>query len=331
MTKKEWAGVLIKTAVFLLIGVLLFQLCARVLMEKSAYPQYRSWRDQENVDILILGNSHAANGLRAADMTETLSEAAGGTVDVFNYSVAGMRMEQMYFFAKELLKTRTPDLIVLETYAFCPLADEHREILARMAFDVFPLSANKIEGIRYCVLEDRSSYYIPFIKYHTRWKELTARDLQLLVDPELWPERGSNGIVQETALEDPGDGWFSQTPPEELQAITPSEAECFERLLDLLEEKDIPLVLVSLPFRRQMGVDSIQQIKVNNYLREHYVDGDAVQLLDMNRMWDELDFDYADLFDEGHANAAGADKVTACLLDYLEANCALSAMARKGR
>lgn len=320
-----------KTMTSLLIGALLFHLCGRVLMEKSAYPQYRSWRSQKNVDILILGNSHAANGLRAVDMTEALSEAAGGTVDVFNYAVAGMRMEQMYFFAKELLKTRTPDLVVLETYAFCPLEDRHREVLARMAFDVFPLSANKLEGINYCVLEDRSSYYIPFIKYHTRWKELEGKDFRLLVDSALWPERGSNGIVQETSLEDPGDGWFEQTPSEALRAVTPDEAECFEALLALLAEKDIPLVLVSLPFKRQMDLDSVEIVKINNYLRENYVNGDTVKFLDMNRMWDELDFDYSDLFDEGHVNAAGADKVTACLLDYLKTDCDPALWTGEGR
>lgn len=138
---------------------------------------------------------------------------------------------------------------------------------------------------------------------------------------------GSNGIAQQGSVADPGDGWFAQTPPREEQAPTPTETECLENLLELLEEKNVPLVFVSLPYRQQMGMDSIQQIKVNNYLRRHYVNGESVKMLDMNLMWDELDFGYHDLYDEGHANAVGADKFTATLLDYLKTNCDLRGLA----
>lgn len=40
-------------------------------------------------------------------------------------------------------------------------------------------------------------------------------------------------------------------------------------------------------------------------------------LLDMNLFWDELDFGYGDLSNEGHCNASGAAKVTAFLAEYI--------------
>lgn len=312
-------GTVRKAAAFLAAGCLLFSLAQALLVEKdSSYVKYRGWLAAEDVDILILGNSHANGGFRAEDISDDL--CAGGDISVFNYAVYGMRMEQMYFFVREVLKTHVPELIVLETYAFCPLADEHREILARRAFDVFPLSLNKIEAIRYCVLEDRASFYIPLIKYHTRWKELSSNDLRLLYDESTWALAGGNGSRSDKTCGDPGDGWFLQAPPEETREITPTERECLEKLLALLEEKDIPLLFVSVPFKIQMDLDSLEQIKINNYLRENYVNGDTVRLLDMNRMWRELDFGYDDLSNEGHVNAAGADKVTACLVEYLREN-----------
>lgn len=81
------------------------------------------------MDVLVLGNSHAENGIRAGALSGSLSESAGREVTVFNYAIYGMRMEQMYYFVKEIFRTHVPDLIVLETYAFCPLADGDREIL----------------------------------------------------------------------------------------------------------------------------------------------------------------------------------------------------------
>lgn len=331
VTKRERAVILGKAAAFLLVGVFLFALCEQIFMEKSSYRKYRAWKRAENVDVLILGNSHADNGLRAQTMSAALSEAAGEEVRVFNYAIFGMRMEQMYFFAKEVFKTHVPDTVIVETYAFCPLADEHRDILARRAFDVFPLSANKVEAINYCVLEDRASYLIPFISYHTRWKELSKEDVALLYDRTLWPEYGSEGVGSEEQCPDPGDGWFDQAPPWEERALTPSEEECLERFLDLLEEHGTRLVFVSLPFKQQMGLDSMEAIKINNYLQAHYVNGDTVRLLDMNRLWKELDFTYGDLLDEGHVNRGGADKVTACLLDYLKSEPGLTASVGEGR
>lgn len=321
MTKRDWLKTVTKTAAFLLVGALLFSLCNALLLEKSSYRKYQAWKENEDVDVLILGNSHADNGLRAQVMSEALTAEAGSEVRVFNYAVFGMRMEQMYFFTKEILKTHTPDLIVLETYAFCPLADSDRDILAHRAFDVLPLNANKVEAVNYCVLENRAAFCLPFISYHTRWKELNKEDFDLVLGRLDWPLYGSNGIGQTAAVTDPGDGWFDQSPPREEQPPTPSETECLENLLALLEEKGVPLMFVSLPYRQQMGMDSLQQIKVNNYLRSHYVNDASVQMLDMNLMWEELDFGYHDLYDEGHVNASGADKITACLLDYLKANC----------
>lgn len=306
--------------IFLLIGILLFISIQDIFVEKDSYPQYRAWKAADDIDILVLGNSHADNGIRAAALSYDLSESAGENLVVFNYAIFGIRMEQAYYFVKEILKSHVPDVIVLETYIFCPLADEHREILARRAFDVLPLNRNKIEAVNYCVLENHMSFYIPFMKYHSRWENLTPRDIKLVYDESLWPSYGSNGSYTEEVMEDPGDRWFRQEipGPEETKEITPSEKECLEKLLLLLEEKNVQLLFVSIPYKSQMGLNSIEQVKINNYLREEYVDDSMVRMLDMNSLWEELDFDYSDLYDAGHVNKSGANKVTKCLFKYLE-------------
>ena len=308
-----------KWIVFLLIGTILFGLIQSVFMEKSSYDKYCAWKNLDDVDILILGNSHADCGFRAGDMSTGL---CAEELSVFNYAIFGMRIEQMYFFTKEILKTHVPDLIILENYAFCPLADEDREILTRRAFDVLPLNQNKIEAVKCCMPEADESFYIPFIKYHSRWKELSSYDFQVLYDDSLWSTCGSNGSYSKEVCANPEDGWFQQELPtiHETRALTPSEKDSLDKLLKLIEENNIQLLFVSIPFKSQMGLDSIEQIKINNYLQANYVNDDHIQLLDMNRLWQELDFDYDDLMDEGHVNSQGADKVTAYLIEYLKTN-----------
>lgn len=122
-----------------MIGVFLFGMISAVFVEKGSYPQYRAWTAEEDVDVLVRGNSHANNGIRAGTLSLDLSEISGREARVFSYAVYGMRMEQMNYFVKEIFKSHVPELVILETFAFCPLADGDREILARRAFDVFPL------------------------------------------------------------------------------------------------------------------------------------------------------------------------------------------------
>lgn len=305
---------------FILVGMLLFNIIQNVFVEKSSYAKWQNWKEQENVDVLILGNSHADNALIPSNMEEAFYEAYGENVSVFNYSIFGMRMEQMYFFAKELLETQTPDVIIVETFAFCPLEDEYREILARRAFDVFPLSKNKIEAINYCVLEDHWSYYIPFIKYHSRWKELSSNDVSLLHDRELWAAAGKTMNTEPHVMMDIGDGFFYQDMSKvtEVRPLTPTQEECLENFILLLKEKDIDLLFVGVPYKTQMGLDSIEMVKVNNYLQKKYVDNDKIRMLDMNLMWQELQFNYWDLYNDGHVNEAGAIKVTNCLIEYIK-------------
>lgn len=308
-----------KWNIFILIGIILFSLIQSVLVEKNSYDKYRAWKNLDDVDILILGNSHADCGFRADNMS---TDICAEELSVFNYAIYGMRIEQMYYFTKEVLKTHVPDLIILETFAFCPLTDEDREVLTRRAFDVFPLNRNKFEAINYCMPEADASFYIPFIKYHSRWKELSPYDFHVLYNDSLWPTCGGNGSYTEEVCADPGDGWFQQEIPAiyETRALTPSEKDSLDKLLKLAEENNIQLLFVSVPFKIQAGLDSIEQIKINNFLQANYVNDDHIKLLDMNRLWQELDFDYDDLMNEGHVNSQGADKVTAYLIEYLKAN-----------
>lgn len=322
---------LMKMLLLLLVGAVLLHVTSRIFLEKNSYGKYRNYKAQENVDVLILGSSHSDNGISAQQMENYIQKHAGVSLSVFNYSIYGMRIEQMYYFMREVLKEKSPDLIILETFAFVPIAENDREILARRAFDVFPLSRNKLDAIGYCVTEDRWSYYLPIMKYHSRWKELTGADVRVLFDRSLWQDAGKklNGVKAAMERED---AYFDTDTSliTETEEINDTERESLEKLLALAEEKKIRILFASVPFKTQLGMDSLRMIRINNYLAEHYTDGADVRLLDMNRLWKQLDFDYDDLYNEGHCNKSGAKKVTKCLSEYLTESYDLSGWAQGG-
>lgn len=307
-----------KAVLFLVIGLFLFRFVTVVFLEKNSYGKYRNYKAQEKVDILVLGSSHSDDGIDPQIIEKRFLEEKGEKISVFNYSIYGMRVEQMRFFLKEILKEHTPEVIVLETFAFVPIADEHREILARRAFDVFPLSKNKIEAIRYCTAGERSSYYIPLMKYHTRWKELKERDIRLVYEADQWKKAGKHNASSDERMDEADDYFAADTAHmDEIGTITDTEKESIEEILSVAKDRGILVVFASVPFKEQMGMDSLEMIKINNYLRETYADKEKVWMLDMNRMWQEMKFGYSDLYNEGHCNQNGAKKVTNVLTDFL--------------
>lgn len=311
-----------KIILFLLIFIIIFNFFQTLFMDKHSYIRYRNWKVQENSDILIMGNSHAEYAVDAVDFEQYLLRETGADVSVFNYGVYGMRMEQLYFFYKDIIKIHKPDLIILDTFVFCPIADKDREILAHRAFDPLPLSLNKIQGINYCVIEDRWSHYIPMGKYHSRWKELLPYDYSYMFNEEEWEDSGRKLVPITHSEPDPGDGWFEQEVPGIDDVLEPNatQKECFEKFLALLEKDGIDLFLVSFPFKEQQDKDSLDTVRTNNYLLKNYVNGTSVKLLDMNRMWKELDIGYYDLCDPGHLNLPGAKKICDYLFPYLKDN-----------
>ena len=63
--RRKNAYIAIKTVIFLVVGILLYQEVNAVFVEKSTYGRYLNFKHMENVDLLILGSSHSDNGIGA--------------------------------------------------------------------------------------------------------------------------------------------------------------------------------------------------------------------------------------------------------------------------
>lgn len=307
--------------IFVIGACMLLYVLSQILMDKSTYGVYKNFLKQEDVDVLILGSSHSMSAFGAADIEEQLRQQTSRDINVFNYSVYGMRMEQLYYVCRELLKEQTPELIVVESFSFLETEEDDREVLARKAFDYLPYSADKMEAVKDCVNpaeEDLLSYKIPLLKYHSRWKELSQQDFEEVLLPNSCNKYGRDYLAAEDALPETDD-YFSR----DMNAIT-GEREIGERsedklrkLLALAEERGIKVLFVAAPYKMQMGLPAENLVQMNYYVQNRYVDGEKVQLFDMNLHWKELQFGYSDLSDEGHCNRQGAKKVSKYLAEYL--------------
>lgn len=315
----------IKGLLFIICGIAIFSLFSDILLEKSTYPKYKAYINQPEVDILIFGSSHSNVGINSLDMGKALTEECGREINVFNYSIYGMRIEHINYFFKEALKNSSPKMIIIDTYSFLPIADEHKEILARRAFDALPLSINKIQAINYLIDKDmgRESYYLPFIKYHSRWKELTAKDFSLVFCSLASSMAGTyNQSIDTKVSSEEGfvdDGYFNQDFNEidDEKTLKVSQEECLNSIIKKADENNIKILFITVPYKEQLGMTSMDNVKINNYIRKKYVDNDNIKIIDFNLLYDELNFGYDDLSNEGHVNKYGAEKTTNKLLEYI--------------
>ena len=170
----------------MLITVLL--VLQNILRHKSIYkldetPETEMWQEfysleKNSLDIAFIGNSHVYNGINPA----VLYEETG--LKGFDLSTSNQDLFVSYHLFKEMLKTQSPSVVVLDTYALHLELTEREESLRssyyKMAFDDMKLSANKIEAVREWKKEkddiNTLERLFPLLEYHSRWEELNDAD-----------------------------------------------------------------------------------------------------------------------------------------------------------
>ena len=305
----------------------LFGLFSRIFMYKNeGFYNYHNFNriEEDSLDVLVLGSSHSMDGIDATGLSERLSEFGGNDWTCFNMSVSGMRIEQILYRYKEVLKTQSPKIVVVETFSYSPALDSEIESIHRRSIDYMPLNKNKVEYIFQNVEADKASYVIPFIKYHSRWKELEKEDF-MCFSPE-WRYENSDGAGFSAPNKIPFEGEYTdyfENDFSHIDGAMPISAERYEitqELIQLIEENGSKLVFLSIPYKVQTDFTNEMAIETNNYLKQEFVDEEAVFILDMNRLINQLDWGYEYMHDEGHVNNDGREYVHQILCEFLNEN-----------
>lgn len=309
--------------VVVLVIVLLITNKVFLLKDENFYNYHNFTRQERNtIDILVLGSSHSRNGIDANRLDALLSEQ-NISVKSFNMSITGLRFEMMAYRLKEVLKTQTPKLLIVETFSAVPIGYSDADITRRYAIDYMPLTWNKLQYINHYIEEEKNSYIFPLLRYHSRWKELTKEDFLVLNSSWLDSTSRQNGLVAftEDVAWNKEDDYFTKDFSD-LTEEMPLESEvdkALQELLQVAKKNQIEVLFVSLPFKVQMGYTSEQLVQNNAYIQNHYCD-ENTKLLDFNRNYEALQWSFQDMQDEGHMNASGRQKIMPVLADFIEEN-----------
>ena len=238
----------------------------------------------------------------------------------YDFAASTPQAELYKTMIKEILKTQTPEVIVIDarTFQYREKDATPKEVHYRNALTGMPLSINKIEFIHNNVEkylnEDDTSYYFDIIKYHRDLSDAEINDqIKMIFNQYKNPTKGFRFVPKVEAQEKIINNTDKKTPvAEETEKI----------LIDLLEyckTTECDYLFVVSPY------SELESHKESyNYLSE-IVTEYGYDFLDANDYYDEMELNFeTDLYNSTHVNIFGADKYTDFLCKYLKENYNLS-------
>lgn len=169
----------VKSILFLILLLVCISYVDMLLIPKYFYPSdwpttstYSGFyqMEEETIDVLFLGSSHAVSAFSPQQLYNEYG------ITSYNLGCEQQNMLTSYYWLKEALHFQKPKAVILDTYLLFPQENvgplNSIEGCTRKAFDFMRWSFDKVEAVdQICQIDesqDRVSYYLPNIRYHTR-------------------------------------------------------------------------------------------------------------------------------------------------------------------
>lgn len=263
--------------------------------------------EENTVDVVFLGSSHSVSGFSP----QYLYNEYG--IRSYNLSCEQQNLITSYYWLKECLKYQSPKTVVLETYLCFDYRPAYKmnceENCIRKAVDFMRLSDNKIEFINALCDNDESfdklSFYLTNLRYHDRWKELTASDFTLAKVKDQNQMKGFSFLTKRGNINDYSPYSIKDIPNTDKIEMFPLMKEYLDKITKLCKDNNISLILTTIPTNRyELG----KHITTSEYAKEH-----SLNYYDFNEtaLYNEISYDFPkDNNDGDHANIWGAHKLT---------------------
>lgn len=303
----------IKAITFILLFVVSFSFITRIVTVSSSNMEYQ-WMSgiyeepEGSLDAVYLGSSNCY-----AFWNPNLAWEEYG-IAVYPYTCSSQPLIVAEYLIKEARKTQPNAVFVvnINTLGDGSVSDT---VMHRL-LDFMPLSQNKLELTDYlCDLadlsfSDRLEYYLPIIRYHEKWAELTADNFST----EINDLKGGNAYSWH--LGDVKDVSGDYKTSEESLDISEALEQSINSLLDYCDEENVKIVFVTVP-RAEAKMETVQKFNTVNKL----ITDRGYPIIDLMDCPEEVNIDPStDYYNNTHTNIHGALKLTHYISEYLIEN-----------
>lgn len=257
--------------------------------------------EEDSVEVISFGSSHAWNGVDPAVMYRDYGVAA------YNYACVWQSINTTALFVKDALKTQSPQVLLVETFnAWTPLeyVNPNGEIYYTRAIET---DEHKWDYLRQCLGQDRIdrylSYFVPLFGLHDNWPNLDLANLAALPVEKYHRTLGMDPQERVKPVQIL-DYWEFDSAP-----MSPSGLACLDQIVEAAYEKGAEVVFFTLPYEGVYHyVDAMQE----------YADMNGCYYLNFFELFEDAGLDAeTDFADGGHLNTQGAAKVSAYLAEFL--------------
>ena len=267
------------------------------------------------VAIGIFGSSHGINGI-----DPRLIELETG-LKTINFSQEGQRLVSTYAAAKQILKENELKLVVLDiffgTTEDIPKSSERALFFQYNTLDYLPLNWNKFSIHNEIYGLGALPNMFPSMRNHSRWKSwfVDEKEFNVFEGNDYYQGFLSSFYYDAGRYDKDADAKRKQpNRDQETRQLKESEIRNIERMLELFNSYNVPVVIVSTPFEEEVlgNKNSSHQELLMNYLKEK-----DLTVIDFNLLEDELNIELDDFRDAGHMNTQGAAKISEHLANVI--------------
>ncbi len=257
----------------------------------------REYYEEENPhDVIFVGDCEVYENFSPVTMWEEEG------ITSYIRGSAQQLIWQSYYLLEEVFERESPKVVVYNVQSM-KYDTPQSEAYNRMTLDGMPLSKHKINAIKASATEDEEliSYLIPFLRYHSRWSELTSEDFEYAF------HRDSVTIAGYLMRADIEPMTKLPTAPV-LDDYTIGDTcwEYLDKMQKLCDANGAKLVLIKSPSLWPHWYEQWDE-QISDYAAEHGLD--YINLLNVS---DEIGIDMqTDTYDAGlHLNIYGAEKLS---------------------
>lgn len=233
----------------------------------------------------------------------------------YPYATQSITASGMLTALKEVVRTQTPQLIVIEVNAFLYKENKNESIEGhiRKLIDTVPFNQNKIDFVNeYIDPDKRLEYYVPLIKYHELWKKYPGQMRSVLSKFDQDNRGGSflKGFRTTTNIFNPpqkilNEKIINEERTLDLNPLLESE---LRELLDYCKEKNLNVVFTRVPHLVYRA--TFDRVKRSNRAGE-IINSYGYDYINLERDWKKIGLDLkTDFYNYDHMNIYGAVKMT---------------------
>ena len=260
------------------------------------------YEEEAPIDVLFLGSSRVYMFWEPALAYNEYGIAS------YNLTISGQTILGNRYLLEEALKTQSPSLVVIEMSSL--ISDINNARIHRVS-DTMKLSDTKVKFINMACEylditgENKVEFYIPFIRFHSRWNELENYDYTVSASKYKGSYWDNSRFLKTIADFDYKE--VTEDKKEEVDVVMQGYINDF---LDYIEKEDVNVLFIAAP----TNTDDRKRV---NWVKD-ILDERGYEYLDFNYRIEEIGLCIPeDYCDEGHTNVSGAIKFTSFLGDIL--------------